>query len=80
VHTAAGTINATQERENMKHQLFSEGSPHEVLYHEGDQLRRLKGSVENLNDLGFVVIQGFNRVFYLNPDFVERIEIKEADQ
>ena len=63
----------------VKPQLFSEVAPHDVLYHEGDQLRRLKGSVENLNDLGFVVVQGFNRTFYLNPRYVERIEVRGDD-
>ncbi len=51
----------------------------EVLYHEGDQLRRLKGRVENLNDLGFLEVQGFNRKFWINPRFVERIEVREGD-
>jgi hypothetical protein len=52
----------------------------EVLYHDGDQLRRLKGRVDNLNGLGFVKVQGVSKTFYINPIFVERVELREGDQ
>ncbi len=55
----------------------------EVLYREGDQLRRLKGRIEQfeqLDALGFVQVRGLNRTIYLNPALIERVEVRDQEE
>ena len=58
---------------------FSDSTPAEVLYHEGDQLRRLRGRVEDLDGLGFVRVEGVSKLLFINPSYIERIEIREGE-
>ncbi len=57
--------------------------PNDVLYREGDQLRRLKGRIERpdqLDALGFVRVHGINRTVYLNPHLIERVEVRDQEE
>lgn len=46
----------------------------EIIYKEGDKVRRLRGTVFDVEKHGFVKIVGMSRTFYINPDVIERIE------
>ena len=48
----------------------------EIIYHEGDKVRRLRGHVHDVDCAKFVKVSGLNKMFYINPAFIERIEQK----
>jgi len=58
---------------------FSDSTPAEVLYHEGDQLRRLRGRVNDLDRLGFVRVEGTSKLLFINPSYIERVEVRGSE-
>ena len=60
-------------------EVFSDSTPAGILYHEGDQLRRLRGRVEDLDRLGFLRVEGVSKLLFINPSYIERVEVREGE-
>lgn len=48
--------------------------PHDIVYREGDNVRKLRGLVHDVERLGFVRVDGLSKEFWINPRYIERIE------
>jgi len=48
--------------------------PHDIIYREGDNVRKLRGLVHDVERLGFVRVDGLSKDFWINPRYIERIE------